>query len=288
MRGHHGSKFLALTPIGCQRQKETLMESLMIIRQQMIYYTPGKTDQYALGKVAHYTFGKIVYHLYISLALLSAFVISIPLDLVSGGEFDFIKYILALAVLVPCLYGWRKFLRWLHPRFETVTWRVEYREEVLLIIVLLFVVTAVFYGTGISTSDILFNYLLKIFAVYSGAVIFFWFKLTPRRLVILTTTPVEESNKIRVDAPIEAKFSKPVRTSSIKADTVNIVKSDNEVPVEMTVKFRRNRKVLTLKPNTNLDSNCKYEVTLHSGITALFGAKMVKDKRWSFTTMSNE
>lgn len=231
--------------------------------------------------------------IYISLSLLSAFLISIPLDLISWGEFSFAKYICALVVSVPCLYGWGKFLRWLYPWFETpIMWRTKYRSRILLIILYPLIMIAVLYGTAIKTTDVLFNIILKVLAICSVVALYLWFRKAGKRKfmrpTVINTSPVDGASNVPPDSPVQATFSEPMSGSTFNIKTFVIKRDNDESTVTGRLTLSPDARTVSFDPEPDFSYNTRYSVTIYRDVKGKGGNELTSKVRWTFTTREKD
>ena len=227
--------------------------------------------------------------IYIPLSLLSAFLISIPLDLISWGEFSFVKYIYVLVISVPCLYGWGKFLRWLYPWFETpIMWRPKYRSIILLIILLPLITIAVLYGTAIKTTDILFNIILKILAICLIGALYLWFRTAGTRKFIrptvINTSPIDGGSNVPPDSLVQATFSEPMSDSTFNINTFLVKRDNDESPVIGRLTLSPDARTVSFDPELDLSHNTKYSVTISRDVKGKRGNELTSKVHWTFMT----
>jgi chitodextrinase len=102
---------------------------------------------------------------------------------------------------------------------------------------------------------------------------------------VTSTTPADGANQVGVTGKVTAKFSEPMRSSTISGSTFTLRDAANNV-VPASVTYDSSTATATLTPSQALDFSTAYQAVLTSGATDLSGNGLAANASWSFTTDS--
>jgi hypothetical protein len=100
---------------------------------------------------------------------------------------------------------------------------------------------------------------------------------------VISMSPANGSSGIQINSPIITTFSKPIRPSTITADSFTVKYDDSTLPGIITVS--EDKRTITFTPLPSLQSNKQHTVTVTTGVMDLAGNGMKSDKIWSFHTI---
>lgn len=102
---------------------------------------------------------------------------------------------------------------------------------------------------------------------------------------VSSTSPANGDTQVAPNSVITATFSEPINPALLSSNTfiVNILGS-GLTPVSGSITYAEQTRTATFKPNSNLNTNTTYSVTLTTGVEDLAGNPMAAPYSWSFGT----
>jgi len=99
--------------------------------------------------------------------------------------------------------------------------------------------------------------------------------------VIISTLPADNATNISIHSNITAKFSEPMKSSTISSVTF-VLEGPGSTPVAGNVSYLDS--VATFTPSNVLEGNTLYTATVTMGVEDMAGNAMERDSVWTFTT----
>ena len=99
--------------------------------------------------------------------------------------------------------------------------------------------------------------------------------------VIILTLPADNATNISIHSNITAKFSEPMKSSTISSITF-VLEGPGTTPVAGTVSYLDS--VATFTPSNVLEGSTLYTATVTMGVEDMAGNAMERDSLWTFTT----